>query len=94
MVEKYQLIGSYKDKHYEVIQWDVASKTLEDIKQFVKFPFSIKFNQAKNIITLRCSWGFFIVKPWDYIVKIDDYYLSVDCTFFNILFKKIKERQV
>ena len=35
--------------------------------------------------------GQFPVKAWDYVVKIDDYYLGIDCTFFNILFKKVKE---
>ncbi len=88
MIEKYKLIDFYKNQTYEVIQWEVSFKSLKQIKNFIKFPFSIEFKELQNLIILKCTWGEFPVKAWDYIIKIDDYYLPIDCTFFNILFKK------
>lgn len=92
-IQKYQLLESYKNHNFEVIQWEVSMRSLEEIKDFVKFPFSIEFKESQNLIILKCSWGQFPVKAWDYVVKIDDYYLGIDCTFFNILFKRVKEQQ-
>lgn len=92
-IQKYQLLESYKNHNFEVIQWEVSMRSLEEIKDFVKFPFSIEFKESQNLIILKCSWGQFPVKAWDYVVKIDDYYLGIDCTFFNILFKKTKEQE-
>ena len=89
--ERYELLQSYKNCKFEVIQWEVTYESLKQIREFVKFPFSIEFNEWQNLIILKCTWGEFPVKAWDYIVKIDDYYLGIDCTFFNTLFTEIKE---
>ncbi len=68
-------------------------RSLKEIKDFVEISISVEFKESQNLIILKCSWGQFPVKARDYVVKIDDYYLGIDCTFFNILFKKVKEQE-
>lgn len=44
-IERYELLQSYKNCKFEVIQWEVSQKCLREIQKFVKFPFSIEFKE-------------------------------------------------